>query len=88
MCHTRLRNADLGESVHSIGPKKMADSFDDMIISVWRQTLIENEKIVELADKRYFVKRTSRHRFRQVDFTFEGQEFRGLEPNPGGFIRP
>ena len=41
MCHTRLRNADLGESVHSIGPKKMADSFDDMIISVWRQALIE-----------------------------------------------
>ena len=66
----------------------MAGTFDDVIISVWRQTLIENEKIVELADKRYFVKRTSRHRFRQVDFTFEGQEFRGLEQNPGGFIRP
>ena len=60
----------------------MAGTFDDVIIRVWRQTLIENEKIVELADKRYFVKRTSRHRFRQVDFTFEGQEFRGLEQNP------
>jgi hypothetical protein len=35
----------------------MADSFDDVIISVWRQTLVQNAKIVELADKRYLVKR-------------------------------
>jgi|SRR5713101_3438444 len=60
----------------------MADSFDDVIISVWRQTLVQNAKIVELADKRYLVKRTSRHHFRQVDFTFDGQELRGLEQNP------
>ena len=60
----------------------MAGTFDDVIISVWRQTLVQNEKIVELADKHYFVKRTSRHRFRQVDFTFDGQELRGLEQNP------
>ena len=33
----------------------MAGTFDDLIIRVWRQTLIQNEKIVELADKRYFV---------------------------------
>ena len=60
----------------------MAGTFDDVIISVWRQTLIQNEKIVEVSDKRYFVQRTSRHRFRQVDFTFDGQELRGLEQNP------
>ena len=60
----------------------MAGTFDDVIISVWRQTLVQNEKVVELADKRYFVKRTSRHRFRQVDFTFDGQELRGIEQNP------
>ena len=60
----------------------MAGSFDEVIISVWRQTLVQNEKVVELADKRYFVKRTSRHRFRQVDFTFDGQELRGIEQNP------
>jgi len=61
----------------------MADSFDDVIISVWRQALVQNAKIIELEGKRYFVKRTSRHHLRQVDFTFDGQEFRGLEQNPG-----
>jgi hypothetical protein len=60
----------------------VASTLEDVIISVWRQTLVRNKKIVELADKRYFVKRTSRQRFRQVDFTFEGQELRGLEQNP------
>ena len=60
----------------------MADTFDNVIISVRRQTLVQNAKVVELADKRYFVRRTSRHRFRQVDFTFEGQALRGLEQNP------
>ena len=60
----------------------MADTFDDVITSVWRQTLVQNAKIVELADKRYFVRRTSRHRFREVDFTFDGQALRGLEQNP------
>ena len=60
----------------------MAETFDDVIISVWRQTLVQNAKLVELEGKRYFVKRTSRHRFRQVDFRFDGQELRGLEQNP------
>ena len=53
-----------------------------MIISVWPQTLVENASVVELGGKCYFVKRTLRHRFRQVDFTFDGQKFRGLEQNP------
>jgi hypothetical protein len=65
------------------GATQMAGTFDDVIISVWRQTLVQNEKVVELADKRYFVKRTLRHRFRQVDFTFDGQELRFLsQPTP------
>ena len=60
----------------------MADSFDEMVTSVWRQILVQNAKIVELDGKRYFVKRTSRHHFRQVDLTFHGQGLRGIEQNP------
>ena len=60
----------------------MSGTFEDVIISVWEQTLVQNKKIVELADRHYFVKRTSRNRFRQVDFTFDGQDLRGLEQNP------
>jgi len=55
---------------------------DEALISVWRQTLIDNAPAVELAGRRYSVHRTSRHRLRQVDFTFEGEELRGLEQNP------
>lgn len=60
----------------------MADSFDEVVTSVWRQILVQNAKIVELDGKRYFVKRTSRHHFRQVDLTFNGQGLRGIEQNP------
>jgi hypothetical protein len=61
----------------------MADSFDEVVISVWRQILVQNAKIVQLDGKRYLVKRSSRHHFRQVDFTFNGQGLRGIEQNPG-----
>lgn len=61
---------------------EMTEHFNDAVISVWRQALVENAKTVELGDKHFFVKRTSRHRFRQVDFKFEGEELRGLEQNP------
>lgn len=58
------------------------DTLNDVIISVWRQTLVQREKIAKVEGKSYFVKRTSRQRLRQVDFTFDEQELRGLEQNP------
>jgi len=60
----------------------MAEHFENVLISVWQQTLVQNAKTVKLSDKHFFVKRTSRHRFRQVDFKFEGEGLRGLEQNP------
>jgi hypothetical protein len=60
----------------------MAEHFEDALISVWQQTLAQDAKTVELGGRHYFVKRTSRHRFRQVDFTFDGQGLRGLEQIP------
>jgi hypothetical protein len=60
----------------------MTEHFEGALISVWQQTLVQNVKTVELGGRHYFVKRTSRHRFRQVDFTFDGQGLRGLEQNP------
>jgi hypothetical protein len=55
---------------------------EEAFICVWRQTLLEDSKAVELEGRRYPVKRTSRHRLRQVDFTCEGEQLRGLEQNP------
>ena len=57
-------------------------SFEQALIEVWRQTLIENAKGVELGTERYPVRRTPKKGLRQVDFVFDGNEMRGLEQNP------
>jgi hypothetical protein len=60
----------------------MRSSFGETLIEVWKQALVENAKMVELGKKRYPVQRTPKRGLRQVDFTFEGNEIRGLEQNP------
>ena len=51
-------------------------------IEVWRQTLVEIAKVVDLEADHFPVKDTPKRRLRQVDFMFEGNEIRGLEQNP------
>jgi hypothetical protein len=60
----------------------MKPSSEQTLIEVWRQTLVENAKAVELGAERYAVKRTPKRGLRQVDFAFDGEEIRGLEQNP------
>ena len=60
----------------------MNPSFEQTVVEVWRQTLVENAKVVELGKERYPVRRTPKRGLRQVDFVFEGNEIRGLEQNP------
>jgi len=60
----------------------MADPFDDALISVWKQALVENKKIIELAGQSFPVRRTAKRHLCQVDFMLEGQPVRGLEQNP------
>jgi hypothetical protein len=60
----------------------MDPSFQQSLIEVWRQTLVENAKVVLLGTERYPVRRTPKRRLRQVDFVFDGHEIRGLEQNP------
>lgn len=60
----------------------MATSLGETLISVWRQAMVEDAKVVTLEDKKFPVRRTSRSRLREVDFQFEGLELRGLEQNP------
>jgi hypothetical protein len=57
-------------------------SFEQVLVEVWRQTIVENAKAVELGSERFPVRRTPKHGLRQVDFTFDGNEIRGLEQNP------
>src|ERR1700746_2794150 len=60
----------------------MNPSFEQTLVEVWRQVLIENANVVELDGKRYPVRITPRKNLRQVDFMFDGNEIRGLEQNP------
>ena len=60
----------------------MNPSFEQTLVEVWRQVLIENANVVELDGKRYSVRITPRKNLRQVDFAFDGNEIRGLEQNP------
>ena len=60
----------------------MTLSFDQALIEVWRQALVENSKSVELGSESYPVRRTLKRGLRQVDFVFDGNEIRGLEQNP------
>ena len=60
----------------------MNPSFQQTLVEVWRQTLVENVKVVVLETERYPVRLTPKSRLRQVDFTFDGNNIRGLEQNP------
>jgi hypothetical protein len=57
-------------------------SFEEMLIEVWRQALVENAKAVKLGEESYPVRRTPKRGLRQMDFIFDGHEIRGLEQNP------
>jgi hypothetical protein len=57
-------------------------SFEQALIEVWRQVLVENTDVVELGTERYPVRLTPKRHLREVDFLFEGENIRGLEQNP------
>ena len=57
-------------------------SFESALIEVWRQCLVENARNVTLAETQYPVRRTPKRGLREVDFTFDGHQIRGLEQNP------
>ncbi|HKN60843.1 MAG TPA: hypothetical protein VJW93_06680 [Candidatus Acidoferrales bacterium] len=60
----------------------MKSSFEETMIDVWRQVLVENASVVELGGKSYRVLKTPKKGLRQVDFVINGREVRGLEQNP------
>jgi hypothetical protein len=60
----------------------MSGAFEEMLLSVWRQAMVEDLAAIVLAGRSWPVKRTARRRLRQVDFQFDGKDIRGLEQNP------
>lgn len=60
----------------------MKPSFEQALIEVWTQTLVNDAKEVRLGNESFPVRRTRKQGLRQVDFVFESKDFRGLEQNP------
>jgi hypothetical protein len=60
----------------------MNPSFEQALIEVWRQVLVENAEVVVLGTEHYPVHSTPKRRLRQVDFVLDGNQIRGLEQNP------
>jgi hypothetical protein len=60
----------------------MNPSLEQALFEVWTQAMVHNAKEVHLGDQSFPVRRTPRQGLRQVDFRFDGEEFRGLEQNP------
>jgi hypothetical protein len=57
-------------------------SFEQTLIEVWRQALVENAKVVEIGKEHFPVRRTPKRGLRQLYFVLDGNEIRGLEQNP------
>jgi hypothetical protein len=60
----------------------MAAGLEESLVSVWRQALVEEAKMVTLESGSYPVRSTRRSKLREVDFRFADQVLRGLEQNP------
>ena len=52
---------------------------EEALVSVWRQSLVDGAKCVDLDVEKYLVRTTAKRRLRQVDFRFGDHELRGLE---------
>jgi hypothetical protein len=59
-----------------------SSALDDAFISVWRQALVEQKKIISVAGSTFSVRRTTKHRLAQIDFEADAVDFRALEQNP------
>jgi hypothetical protein len=74
--HSGLRRG--GGEVDYSGTVNREEAFAE----VWRQALVEGATRVELGDSSFRVVTTPRMRLKQIDFTFDRRDYRGLEQNP------
>ena len=56
--------------------------WEEALLSVWRQVLVQGAKRVRVGDDSFAVRRTAKSKLAQVDFEVGGEQIRGLEQNP------
>jgi hypothetical protein len=59
-----------------------SNGFDEVLLEVWRQALVDRSGTVKIAAESFPVRRTASKRLVEVDFTFDGQPYRGIQQNP------
>ena len=57
-------------------------TFEEAALSVWRQSLVEMARVVNLEGDEFPVRSTAKQKLKQVDFRFDGRDCRALEQNP------
>jgi hypothetical protein len=60
----------------------MKSSFEETLIALWRQAIVDEADAVKLGSERYPVTRSKAKRLRQVAFVFDGNTTMGIEQNP------
>jgi hypothetical protein len=60
----------------------MKPSFEETLIAVWRQALVDEADVVKLGSERYLVTRSKAKLPRQVVFGVDGNSIIGIEQNP------
>jgi hypothetical protein len=59
-----------------------SNAFDEVLIEVWRQALVDRAGTVKIAGESFPVRKTASKGLVEVDFTFDGQPYRGIQQNP------
>jgi hypothetical protein len=72
------KKSDSAEVEHS----GMKFSLDEVLLSVWRQAMVENADAVKLGTESYPVTNSLAKRFRLVAFDFDGNTIMGIERSP------
>ena len=57
-------------------------ALSDILVDVWGQVLVHDDKIVKLGSEQFPVSMSKAKRLRQVEFTFDGKTIIGIEQNP------
>jgi hypothetical protein len=60
----------------------MKPAFEETLIAIWRQALVEKSEGVKLGAEHFPVTKSKTKRLRQVAFVFDGNTIMGIEQNP------
>jgi len=60
----------------------MKPSFEEALIALWRQALVDEAEVVKLGSERYPVTRSKGKMLRQLIFAVDGNSLIGIEQNP------